>query len=451
MRTPSSDTLAKAGFLLSLVVLSVAYGWLSRTRGWFPDSFFVQAWLQGQRELTSRTTPPDFTSDRVYRGGGVNVREPEAMQPGLTLIVSTWEDEGWKPGLRLMDREGRVVHEWRVSPTELFPDSVYRREGSRLAEQDLHGTHLFPNGDVLINVEYAGTVRLDACSRPSWRLAFGSHHSIARADDGSFWIPGVTGLQAASSSSYPDGYPGMSRPVYQDHLVRVSADGRVLETINALDVLYDNDLERHIPKFDPPDPQDPTHLNDIDPLPAEMADEHPLFEAGDLLLSMPPLDLVAVLDPTSREVKWHVSHPIIGQHDPDWMEGGWIGIFDNNVDGTRRGTMLGGSRIVAVHPETDSTKVLFPTDRSDPFYTGIRGKWEKLDNGNLLLAESAAGRVVEVAPDGRTVWEWVAAPYSQGLVPNVTRASRVDLTREQVADWPCSPGDATDRGAGGSS
>lgn len=126
------------------------------------------------------------------------------------------------------------------------------------------------------------------------------------------------------------------------------------------------------------------------------------------------------------------------QHDPDWMAGGWIGVFDNNWDGTQRGSMLGGSRIVAVQPHTDSVNVLFPTPESDPFYTAHRGKWQQLPNGNLLLAESDEGRVVEVGPDGRTLWEWSAEPYGGSRVPSVTRAERVHLTRDEVASWPCS-------------
>ncbi len=436
---PSSEGWAKAGFVLSLVVLALLYGWASRTQGWFPDGWLERAWLQGEREVTQRRSPPDFTSGRAYRRSGVTVAEPGAMQPGLTLITSTWEDFGWQPGARLVDRQGNVLHEWSLRPTELFADSLYRRQDNELSEQDIHGTYLFPSGDLLVNVEYAGTVRLDACSGPKWRLQAGNHHSIARADDGTFWTPGVSGLRPARSQAYPDGYPGVQGPHYQDYIVHFDADGEVLNAINVLDVLYDNGLERLFPKFDAQQREDPTHLNDVEPLSTSMADEYPTFGAGDLLLSMPPIDLVAVLDPESGEVKWHTTHPIMAQHDPDWMGDGWVGIFDNNVDNTRRGTMLGGSRIVAVEPATDSTRVLFPTEESDPFYTGIRGKWQELDNGNLLLTESAVGRVVEVAPDGRTLWEWVAEPYNRALVPNVTKATRVDVTREEVSSWPCPP------------
>jgi len=231
-----------------------------------------------------------------------------------------------------------------------------------------------------------------------------------------------------------------------DQIVHVSERGEVLDKINVLDVLYENGLERHIVKSMSPYPgdvkDDPVHLNDIEPLDSSIAGEYPLFESGDLLISLRHPSLVLVFDPDSEEVKWHASEPWMHQHDPDFTGEGWIGVFDNNTDLAGRGEMLGGSRIVAVQPHTDSTMVQFPTDRSGPFYTSVRGKWQKLKGGNMLLTETNPGRVVEVAPDGRTVWEWIHEPHNDSQVPFVTKATRHDLTREDVASWSCSSVDS---------
>ena len=107
--------------------------------------------------------------------------------------------------------------------------------------------------------------------------------------------------------------------------------------------------------------------------------------------------------------------------------------------------MLGGSRVATVQPPTDSVRVRFPTRHSAPFYTATAGGWQLLEGGTMLLTESKAGRVVEVAPSGRTVWEWVRAPYDpdESQVPFVTEGTRHDLTRAEVASWPCSPDDST--------
>ena len=435
--------LEKTAFVLSLVLLVFLGGYLTREFGWFPDRVLQKALGQGGRILTTATGEPDFAETRTRDSSRVGARTPGEVGeigPALTLITSTWRDFDWNPGLKLIDRDGRVLHEWRVNPTELFSESDHRR-GTELAEQDIHGSMLLPDGDIVVNVEYAGTVRLDACGRIQWKVSEGSHHSIARSADGSFWIPGVSQRRQPVSERYPEGYPGLDGTIFHSLILRVSPDGDLLRTISLLDVVYENALERFIPKNDQQDRADVLHLNDVEPLSPKMADEYPLFEAGDLLVSVRNLDLVLVFDPESLEVKWSASRPFIMQHDPDWMGDGWIGVLDNNWDDTERGTMLGGSRIVALRPHTDSTRVIFPTAKADSFYTAHRGKWQQLESGNLLLVESDAGRVVEVDPDGRTLWEWTAESYDGSSVPSVTRAARVELSREEVADWPCSPGE----------
>lgn len=438
-------SLDKIGFITSLAILAFLYGYGSAVFRWFPSSFLDRAVQQGQRYVS----PPGFTAPRVYEREGTRVVEPDQIQPGLTLVSKNWDSFDWQQGLKLIDRDGSTVHEWPVDLEQVFPDSALagaERDPRPVSEHPLHGVHLFPDGDVLLNLEYAGVARLDACGRVLWRLPAGNHHSIHRAEDGSFWTPAASAEPRRTSPGHPDGFPGLDRPVYHDQILRVSEDGAILQSFNVLDLLYTNGLERQIVKARRSYSDDPTHLNDVEPLPVALADEYPLFEAGDLLVSLRNLDLVLVFDPETERVKWHKSHPFIAQHDPDFMGGGWIGVFDNNTDGSRRGTMLGGSRIVALQAHTDSTRVLFPSSESEPFYTEIMGKWQRLANGNLLLTESRAGRIVEVAPDGRTVWEWIGEPYGDDRTAEVTEGTRYGLTRRDVASWPCSEIDASDSG-----
>lgn len=438
MQKPTRGSLEKTAFVLSVALLAFGYGFAASARGWFPNDLLVTAWSQANAALSSDDDLPEYVWPRTYERQGVRIVSENEIQPGLTLISSTWRDAGWKPGLELIDVHGRTVHRWRLDPVAVFEDSL-DRPGAYLERVDFHGSHLFPNGDVLVNVEPVGTVRLDACSRVLWKLAVGSHHSIARADDGSFWIPGRTSERVATSPGHPDGFPRLDQETHQDLLLRISDDGKLLDSIHLLDLLFKNGLQRHIVKQNQVGSDDITHLNDIEPLGADVAEEYPLFEAGDLVVSMRDLDLVLVVDPVSRRVKWHSSEPFLSQHDPDFMGDGWIGVFDNNKDGTDGGQFLGGSRIVAVQPHTDSTKVLYPTSRSDPFFTFIMGKWQRLANGNLLLTESVAARVIEATADGRTVWEWVKEPYDEERVTEVDEATRYDLTAADVAEWPCSP------------
>ncbi|PSQ84762.1 MAG: hypothetical protein BRD40_00840, partial [Bacteroidetes bacterium QS_1_65_9] len=64
------------------------------------------------------------------------------------------------------------------------------------------------------------------------------------------------------------------------------------------------------------------HINDVEPLPPDLADAYPLFDAGDLVVSVKRLHLVFVFDPDSMTVKWHASDPFVAQHDPDFIGDG---------------------------------------------------------------------------------------------------------------------------------
>lgn len=439
----------KIGFVVSLVVLSLLYGYGARVFGWFPSSILERARTQARNVFSS----PDFVAPRVYDGSGVRTSDSSQIESGLTLIAKHWRDLGWQQGIRLIDRDGSVLHEWRVDPMKIFAGNRFARSNQTpraLEERVVHGVHLFPDGDILFNLDYVGAVRLDACGDVVWQLPEGTHHSIERADDGTFWIPGASADVRRASPAHPDGHPGLVRPVYHDRILRVTADGDVLDEINVLDLLYENGLERHVVKARQVNAEDVTHLNDVEPLRKSLAAQHPLFEAGDLLVSLRNLDLVFVFDPGSRRVKWDASLPFIHQHDPDFMADGWIGVFDNNRDFTGRGTMLGGSRVIALKPGTDSTRVLYPRTRSRPFYSDILGKWQQLENGNLLLTEGRPGRLLEVTVDGRVVWEWIGEPYEESEVAEVSEGTRYAMSPADVASWPCSPGDIGNAEAGAS-
>lgn len=447
-----SDNLAKVLFVLSLVFLVFLYGFVSGYKSWPPKGFLDKALEQARDSGIYYALPftdvpaPPHTYPQIYNREGVHIEEPDKLQSGTVLVTSLWDwDESGdlEVGAKLINKKGEIIHSWQVNRDKLFSNLDNWGKGST-KQQDVMGSYLFPNGDLLLVFDYTGAVRLDSCGEVLWELPEHTHHSVARANDGSFWMSAVHGEKRNSTKQYPNGFPGLGgKKVWVDRILHVSEAGKVLEGINVLDVLYMNGLERYIPKMlrnlkDAP--ADITHLNDVESLKPSMADEYPLFGAGDLLVSLKRLKLVFVFDPESKNVKWHSIKPFIGQHDADFIGDGWIGVFNNNLDYTNRGTMLeGGSRVVALQPHTGKVEVLFPSEPSvsDPLYTSSHGRWQILDNGNLFITEANAGRVVEVTPEGRTAWEWIHKPVGDSRVP-VVEGTHYDLTKEDVASWPCS-------------
>jgi hypothetical protein len=424
-------------FVLSVAVLSFGYGFAAHSWGWFPKSHVERAWQQLYFGFIHEGSD---AHDATYDRSGVRIPQPEKVQPGLTLISGGWKDSTkWETGLKLINKEGEVLHEWWPERSLDGVSNTTIRGG---------GSYLFSNGDILINAG-GQTSRLDACGNVLWTVEESNHHSIARAEDGYFWIPARSSGKHAASERYPEGFPGFGgKKLRLDRILHITENGKIIDDITVLDILYENDLERYIPKAlggPRPSPQtvkdDVTHVNDVEPLSSSMADEYPLFEAGDLLVSLRELSLVLVFDPESLSVKWYSVDPFIYQHDPDFVGNGWIGVFDNNFD-LSGGKMLGGSRVIFLQPHTGITEVRFPTERSERFYTHVRGKWQQLGNGNMLLTESNPARVVEVDSSGRTVWEWIQEPTQDGKVAPVPKATRHDLTQEDIAAWPCSSVDS---------
>lgn len=442
MKRFSTGTLEKVGFVLSALFVAFLYGYGARSFNIFPSPLIDRAWDQAEQVLPFLHSP-HYLEPRVYERSGARSVRPEEMAPGLTLITTRLPESDWRPGIQLIDAEGNVVHRWVVEPNEVF-SGVELPEG-RLPNPNIHGSHLRPDGDVVLNLSTWGVARLDACGEVQWARAMAHHHSVARADDGSYWVP--TQSQPSDDEVPTGSFTGLGEPEYQNAIVRLDDDGKTLDHFNVLKVLYENELEERIAKTRMVSHRsDITHLNDVEPLPKTLADQYPTFAAGDLLVSLSKLDMVFVMDPETKTVKWHAVRPWISQHDPDFIGAGWIGVFDNRSDGTGRGEMLGGSRIVAVQPHTDSLDVRFPTRHSEPFYTRTQGKWQLLSNGNMLLAESNAGRVVEVNRNGETVWDWVTEPYDSTSVPEVTEATRYDLNETDVATWRCSIADKEEAG-----
>jgi hypothetical protein len=167
-----------------------------------------------------------------------------------------------------------------------------------------------------------------------------------------------------------------------------------------------------------------------------MAAAFPQFAPGDLLISIRQLNTLMVFDPVTERAKWHQTGPWIAQHDPDFQQNGRITVFSNNNDGTLAGSSLGGSTVIEVDPVTGNAKTLYGGSPGQRMYSNIRGKHQKLANGNLLITESESGRLLEVDGKGEIVWEYVNR-YDDKDVALIFEGTRYSEDYFTVADWQC--------------
>ncbi|WP_284165216.1 arylsulfotransferase family protein [Frigidibacter sp. SD6-1] len=338
----------------------------------------------------------DRPRDGFHDGAGVTLSLPDEMQPGVTFVAGLF---GQVLGFRLYAADGTLLKEWPTDFFKIAPDEMKHRYHALI-----HGDFLFPNGDVLANLDGRGLVRFDACGEIRWRNHDRSHHAIFVDDKGDIWTPiGADPVRELRIAPMPFAF---------DHLARFDPDtGAKLEEINLLDALLKGPgpglVQADFAHLD-----DVLHINDVEVLSDALAPAFPMFKAGDVLVSSRNLSQLWVIDRESHAVKWWFAGPLRSQHDADFRPDGTISALDNRPAGVARASNnhlggLGGSRILLIDPASGASRVAYQSDARNIFYTPFRGKQELEPNGNLLITETDGGRVFEVTPDGKPVWQFV--------------------------------------------
>lgn len=437
-------------FVTSLVFVALVYGFAAARFGWFPSSLLGPAldyaYFSLQAVDTHRLHPAryDFVGARSYdEDGQVVAVGDEANERDVTLVTSWFTTAaGVRPEVRVLDRRGEVLHRWEFDAAKLWAG----RKADPMTPADpfqeyAHGTYLFEDGSVLINVEYHGLVRLDARGEVVWKCDRRTHHSVHRDEDGNFWVPVLS--HADDLKDVVTKYLGLWPPVSVEGALKISPDGVILEEHDFIAALCASEHKSLLWTTGPNAAArkgDIVHLNDVEPLPQAFAAQYPMFAAGDLLVSMCYLDAVFVYDPRARAIRWLANGPWVRQHDPDFLGDGWISVFDNRWDESPGGQLLGGSRLVAVQPHTGARQVLYPGPAAGgglrrPFYTSLGGKAQRLATGGWLLTEATGGRVFEIDAQGRIRWEWVQAPERNGMICEVLEGTRYAIPRARALAW----------------
>ena len=426
-------------FLASLGLSLFAYGVAVGLYRIFPYNLLQRTAAAGVDVLRypkqyARLVPEKQLAPATRAGAGVVTYAAGKASPGVTFIDGFFGDS---TGMKLVGMSGEVLNEWRVSFNEIWPEAPHLRSKPADWDTQIHGAVLYPNGDVVFNFQYAGLVRIDHCSRPRWKLARQTHHSVFQDAAGHLWVPSRELREAPVEA-----YPHVPAPFEEEFILEVSPAGQVLREISVLDAIFRSKYEgvlfgsgAHDLVVTKPLDNDFTHLNDVEVLSPQMAAAFPMFAAGDVLISLRNLDALLVLDPATKRIKWSMTGPYLRQHDPDFLPSGRISVFDNRRAG-KNSESRGASRIVEVDPRTGSA-VTTLGDRLGPrFYTETMGDHRLLPNGNTLITESSAGHAFEVTPDGQVVWAFVNR-WDKDHVALIGRATRYPENYLALPKEPC--------------
>lgn len=307
-----------------------------------------------------------------------------ARSPGWRILVGNFMMAGEMTAAALaLSPSLEIVKVWKFKD-ELVPGGRPQSTSHKL----LDGFAILKDGSMMVTfIRGISIQRFDNCGKRLWSTPGEFNHSITlEADERFAWT--VNGGDRNTE------------------LVKLStAAGEPVRRIRISDVIAANPL---IDILGIRPESDPFHINDVDPLPAALADRFGDFTAGDLLVSARALNLLFVVDPETRKVKWWHSGSWRRQHDPDWESTGEITVYDNRMG-------RGFSRIVGIEPTSGKSRVLFD-GRSNDFYSTEAGKHQITRTGNMLVSSSMQGRAFEVDQDGRLVFDLLnTKPGTKGL------------------------------------
>ena len=391
-------------FVLSLVFWSFAYGVAVQKFEFFPYKIIRYA-EKGAKETRSILTGelPRYNR-RTNRTETVIAHRPSAFSEGLTLVSGLTKEGDIE--VKVITRDGEALHRWRIDWFDGFwPDPHHIPKKSMPRKRPatfIHGIALLKNGDLVFNLEQLGMARMELCGNVVWRLPYQTHHALHVDETGNIWVAGQKLIRERSRN-----LPGYRPPFWEYTVLKVTPGGETLREISVPGLLIKNGLQGLLYMSATKDRStevsgDTLHLNDVEIFPSHL--QPGVFERGDVMISLRNIHAIMVFNPDTLNIKYLSIGKVVRQHDPDFVDGERISIFDNNL--VASDSQASHSRIVVMSARNDQVQVIYSGSVERPFYTDIMGKHQWLPNGNILITESTEGRAFEIDPEGKLVWEY---------------------------------------------
>ncbi len=418
-----------SGAYVALVILAVAFlsfvgGAAAHHRRLLPYDLLGQAFMAARAYKTwywegHEGYSLNQWSTVRHAGKGVTRYEKGKAYEGLTLFTSGHAQKAF-----LIDMEGRLVHEWNLPFRGVWPNPPHVPWPMPAHRTYYERARVQPNGDLLAVIQGSGDtpygyglIKLDKSSKLIWSYPERVHHDVDVGPDGRIY----TLLHHIQTDAVP-AVPRIRPPFIDDSIAILSPEGRELKRINILRAFVGSQYETALGLIRISD--DPLHTNTVKVVDERIASRHPYVRAGQILVCTRNIDLIAVVDPDSESVVWALRGSWVAQHDPDFLDNGHLLLFDN-LGHWGQGTL---SRVIEIDPLTQAIHWEYAGDKGEAFFSEWRSGQQRLPNGNTLIVESDAARLLEVTPDRRIAWEYVNPTRGgerEQYVPVITGAERI--------------------------
>ena len=335
--------------------------------------------------------------------------------------------------VRLIDMDGETRHEWRI-PDALLRPAIPVAGAAAATSLPTIQAQLVEEGDLIVAVSAAdqlgngGIARINKAGELLWQYRGFVRENFAVTPDGRIY--------ALLRSKRTDPWPGLERietPFFDDVILQLDSSGAEIRRVSILAAIQNSPF-LYLLQYTDPD----RHAGDllgasaINVLDVGQAALLPNASAGDILLSLRQLDVIAVLGLDEPVIKWAARGTWHLQSDIDVLDNGNILLFDGHGD-LARGA---GARVMEIDPLTLGTQWMFPAKNGRQLLSHSGGSQQRLPNGNTLISDAGGGRLLEVTSAGDVVWEYrIPRDDYAGLLPapmplRAAAASR--FSREQL-------------------
>lgn len=346
---------------------------------------------------------------------GVTVYDENRCCNGYTLFAPVSS-----PTIYLIDMSGEVVHMWfagdagcsSVTHAKYLGDGRILVAANWLKVLDWDGNVVWsyrPEGPDEDPHRTSGRIPWN----PQYQVG-GAHHDFQRLENGNYLILASERIEENAISDHP---------LSSDYFVEVTPEGETVWVWHASEHFEEfgfsdeaKRLMREGPGTHMGTPSgDYLHTNTLDVLPdTPLAKRDSRFREGNILSSQRNTNTIFIVDRDSGEVVWQWGREpgqLVGQHHPNMLPNGNILVYDNGgLGGYPRETRI-YTRLIEVNPLTGEIEWEYKHNPRRYFHTKFFsyswGSAQRLPNGNTLSLDSNMGRLFEITPDGRLVWEYI--------------------------------------------
>lgn len=407
---------------IALTIAVVVAGAAATVAFWPPATRLVtDAWqgdrLREERQLIADPLATDHWGKARVADKGVTIWDPINAHRGFTLYTS-----GEAPVARLVTMTGAPVHEWTVPYSK-----VWKLETAAVQEPQpdnlvfWRDARLLPNGDLIAVFEAAGhmpdgygMVKVDKNSTPLWSYLQRAHGAFDVAPDGRVFVL----VQDIRQDDEPKSM--IEAPFLEDFLAVLGPDGKEIEKISLVDALERSRFASLLGKT-LPGAHDPLGATSVQYIGGGAAKGVPESAGERVLLSFGGLGTVAVLGIPGKKIVWAARGEWAGQHEARLLPDGDLMVADSPDDKD--------SRVQEIDMSSSTVVWSYGGGTDQPFASMMRLSARRLPNGNTLLTESDAGRLIEVDQAGTVVWEYTNPPRAGqdgAYIPVIASAQRIE-------------------------